>query len=42
MRISVGVNIAALLATIWMTFGGLGYRRSLARPGPVLEPSGRR
>jgi alpha-1,2-mannosyltransferase len=35
-KISVGVNIAALLATIWMTFGGLGYRRGLARLGATL------
>jgi alpha-1,2-mannosyltransferase len=36
MDISVGVNIAALLATIWMTLGGLGYRRGLARLGATL------
>jgi alpha-1,2-mannosyltransferase len=36
MNISVGVNIAAVLATIWMTFGGLGYRRGLARLGATL------
>jgi alpha-1,2-mannosyltransferase len=36
MNISVGVNIAALLATIWMTLGGLGYRRGLARLGATL------
>jgi alpha-1,2-mannosyltransferase len=35
-KISVGVNIAALLATIWMTFGGLGYRRGLPRLGGTL------
>ena len=35
-KISVGVNIAALLATIWMTLGGLGYRRGLARLGATL------
>jgi alpha-1,2-mannosyltransferase len=34
--ISVGVNIAAMLATIWMTFGGLGYRRGLLRLGATL------
>jgi alpha-1,2-mannosyltransferase len=34
--ISVGVNIALLLATIWMTFGGLGYRRGLLRLGGTL------
>ncbi len=36
MRISVGVNIAALLATVWMSFGALGYRRSMARLGGTL------
>jgi alpha-1,2-mannosyltransferase len=36
MHISVGVNIAAVLATIWMTFGGLGYRRDLVRLGATL------
>jgi Glycosyltransferase family 87 len=35
-HISIGVSIAALLATIWMTFGGLGYRRGLARLGATL------
>jgi alpha-1,2-mannosyltransferase len=35
-KISVGVNIAALLATIWLTLGGLGYRRGLARLGVTL------
>src|SRR5258707_387292 len=35
-QISIGVSIAALLATIWMTFGGLGYRRGLARLGATL------
>ena len=36
MNISVGVNIAAVLATIWMTFGGLGFRRGLVRLGATL------
>ena len=31
--ISVVVNIGALLATLWLTFGWLGYRRGLARLG---------
>jgi len=35
-KISIGVSIAALLATIWMTFGGLGYRPGLARLGATL------
>jgi Glycosyltransferase family 87 len=29
--LSVAVNIAALLAAVWFTFGGLGYRRGLTR-----------
>jgi alpha-1,2-mannosyltransferase len=29
--ISLGVNIAALLATIWLTLGGLGYRISWSK-----------
>ena len=36
MKLSVAVNILALLATIWMTFGALGYRRGLARLGATL------
>jgi alpha-1,2-mannosyltransferase len=36
MKISVGVNIAALLGTIWMTLGGLGYHRGQARLGATL------
>jgi alpha-1,2-mannosyltransferase len=35
-KISVGVNIAALLATIWLTLGALGYSRELARLGVTL------
>jgi alpha-1,2-mannosyltransferase len=35
-KISAGVNIAALLATVWMTLGGLGYRRGPARLGATL------
>ena len=35
-KISVVVNIAALVGTIWMTFGGLGYRRGLVRLGATL------
>ena len=35
-KIVIGVNIAALLATVWMTFGGLGYRRGMARLGATL------
>ena len=36
MKISVAINILALLATIWMTFGALGYRRGAARLGATL------
>src|SRR5262249_10921580 len=35
-QLAIGVNIAALLATIWMTLGGLGYIRGLARLGATL------
>jgi alpha-1,2-mannosyltransferase len=35
-KIAIGVNIAALLATIWVTFGALGYRRDAARLGGTL------
>jgi alpha-1,2-mannosyltransferase len=35
-NISVAVNIACLLATIWMTLGGLGYARGPARLGWTL------
>ena len=34
--ISVAVNVAALLAALWFTFGGLGYRRGLTRLGATL------
>ena len=34
--ISVLVNIAALVAALWFTFGGLGYRRGLTRLGATL------
>jgi alpha-1,2-mannosyltransferase len=34
--ISVLVNIAALLAALWFTFGGLGVRRGLTRLGATL------
>ncbi len=34
--ISVAVNIAALVAALWFTFGGLGYRRGLTRLGATL------
>ncbi len=34
--LSVLVNIGALLAALWFTFGGLGYRRGLTRLGATL------
>ena len=34
--LSVAVNIAALLAALWFTFGGLGYRRGLTRLGATM------
>ena len=34
--LSVAVNIGALLAALWFTFGGLGYRRDLTRLGATL------
>ena len=39
-QIAIGVNIAALLATIWLTLGGLGYRRGVARLGATLLLAG--
>jgi alpha-1,2-mannosyltransferase len=35
-KIWVGVNIAAMVATIWLTLGGLGYRPGRARAGATL------
>jgi alpha-1,2-mannosyltransferase len=35
-KIWVGVNIAALLTTVWLTLGALGYRRGLAKLGAAL------
>ena len=35
-KIAIVANIAALVVTIWMTFGGLGYRRGSARVGATL------
>ena len=32
----MGINVLALVATIWVTLGGLGYRASLARLGSTL------
>ncbi len=39
-KLSMGVNIAALVAALWCTFGGLGYRnRSWVRLGATLLAS---
>ena len=35
-KITVGVNLAAMLGCVWMTLGGLGCRRGLARLGATL------
>jgi alpha-1,2-mannosyltransferase len=35
-KISIGVSVVALVATIWITFGALGYRRGQARLGATL------
>ncbi len=40
LKLSIGVNIAALLAAIWTTLGGLGYRVSAARLGGALLLTG--
>jgi alpha-1,2-mannosyltransferase len=37
---SIGVDIAALVATVWATLGGLGYRVSAGRLGGALLLSG--
>jgi alpha-1,2-mannosyltransferase len=36
--LSVAVNVAALIATLWFTFGGLGYRRGLTAWAPPCWP----
>jgi alpha-1,2-mannosyltransferase len=40
LKLSMGVNIAALLAAIWATLGGLGYRVGAARLGGALLLTG--
>ena len=39
-QLSVGVNIIALLAALWFTLGGLGYRKDRARVGATLLGAG--
>ena len=36
LKLSIGVNIAAMAAAIWVTLGSLGYSRGLARLGGTL------
>jgi alpha-1,2-mannosyltransferase len=36
LKLSVAVDLVALLAAVWFTLGGLGYRRSLTRVGATL------
>jgi alpha-1,2-mannosyltransferase len=35
-KLWLGVNVLALVTTIWVTLGGLGYRKGLARLGGTL------
>jgi alpha-1,2-mannosyltransferase len=39
-QLSVAVNIIALLAALWLTLGGLGYRRGKVRLGATLLGAG--
>ena len=39
-QLSVGVNIIALLAALWFTLGGLGYRKDRVRAGATLLGAG--
>ncbi len=39
-RVSVGVDIVALVAALWFTLGGLGYRRDMTRIGATLLGAG--
>jgi alpha-1,2-mannosyltransferase len=40
LKISIGANIAALVAAIWATLGGLGYRPGMLRLGATLLIAG--
>ncbi len=40
LKLSIGVNIAALVTAIWVTLGGLGYRIGIARLGGTLLMAG--
>ena len=41
LKLSVGVDLAALLAVVWFTLGGLGYRRhTVVRAGATLLGAG--
>jgi alpha-1,2-mannosyltransferase len=36
LKVSIAVNIVALVAAIWVTFGGLGYRAGAVKAGATL------
>ncbi len=40
LKLSVAVDLIALLATVWFTLGGLGYRRLTIRAGATLLGAG--
>jgi alpha-1,2-mannosyltransferase len=40
LKLSIGINIAALLVAIWVTLGGLGYRVGITRLGGALLLTG--
>jgi len=40
LKLSVAVDLVALLATVWFTLGGLGYRRLTIRAGATLLGAG--
>jgi alpha-1,2-mannosyltransferase len=40
LKLSVAVDLTALLATVWFTVGGLGYRRLTIRAGATLLGAG--
>ncbi len=40
LKLSVAVDLVALLATVWFTLGGLGYRRLAVRAGATLLGAG--
>jgi len=40
LKLSIAVDLVALLATVWFTLGGLGYRRLTIRAGATLLGAG--